>query len=209
MDERTPNNQGFGASGAGSANTPPFEGTDINVRREPRSETARELERTRDMVAETAAPVIAEKTQEAITETADRLTHGPMGDQMKDQVKHAAIAMKHDAQDAVKGRAREALGRAEGQANEFLGRAAEGIDTAANRLDSLISEKTAGATGPAARAGDVANRVSDTLHSTADYLRTNDVDGLRTDLERQVRDNPMQTLLIGVAAGWLLGKILR
>lgn len=215
MDERTPNNQGFGATGAGSANTPPFEGNDLN----PRRETARDLEQTRDTAGGSPTTgglgstgglgATGGRTTGGLGGATERTSGGTMGDSMSGQTGQSAIAMNTGTQEDVGSRAREALGRAENQANEFLGRAAEGIDTAANRLDDLISQRTAGATGPTARAGEAANRVSDTLHSTADYLRTSDVDGLRTDLERQVRDNPLQTLLIGVAAGWLLGKILR
>ena len=60
-----------------------------------------------------------------------------------------------------------------------------------------------------ARAGDMAHGLADGMESAAGYLRSNDVEQLRGDLRRQMRERPLQTLLIGVAAGWVVGKILR
>jgi hypothetical protein len=51
--------------------------------------------------------------------------------------------------------------------------------------------------------------VAGLMESTAEFLRTNDVDSLRSELRRRMRERPLQTLMIGVAAGWVMGKILR
>lgn len=208
----------------GAANTPPFGQEKDSVRSRddvegaapgglgatgagaPRSETERELERTRDLVAERAAPVMAEKTQEAVTEAASQAMHDP---EVRDQVKRTAKAAQHEAGDMVREKAGQLGERAETRINEGMQQAADRLETAAERLDRLAEERIDGESGARARAGDLAHSAADTMESVARYLRENDAQGLRSDLERQVRDKPVQTLLVGVAAGWVAGKILR
>jgi ElaB/YqjD/DUF883 family membrane-anchored ribosome-binding protein len=101
-----------------------------------------------------------------------------------------------------------AAGGLEDRANQVLGRAAEGLETAANRLSGL-TERGGEQGGALGRATDFAQQAAGTMESTARYLRDNDVRALQSDVERMVREKPLQTLLIGVAAGWVLGKILR
>lgn len=116
-------------------------------------------------------------------------------------------------QDSTQGGSGSAQGiaeQAETRINETMARAASGLETAAHRLDD-VADRYAGqqATGVRASAGNMAHQVADAIESTAGYLRDNDVRKLQEDLERQVRQNPLQTLLIGVAAGWIIGKVLR
>lgn len=235
MDER---NIGGGAGAAGPANTPPFdraetgsgttgteggrppshrefpggaEGTGggaAEVREggggeDGSSETQQALESAKDRVMEETTPVLKEKAQEALSETTQRLQ-----DTMSDEMRNVATAMQHDAQRAVTDRVQQIRSQAEERVNETMGRAAEGLDTAARRLDEL-GDRYAGESGVRATAGNMAHQVADAIESTAGYLRDNDVRKLQQDLERQVRENPLQTLLIGVAAGWVIGKILR
>lgn len=42
----------------------------------------------------------------------------------------------------------------------------------------------------------------------SDYLKNNDLGAMRTDLESQVRRHPVATIALGVAAGFILGKIV-
>lgn len=194
-----------GTTPAGPANTPDFGegGTRSAAGSTGKTETERELERTRDMVAQTAGPVVAEKMQEAVEETGHRM-QGQMGDQMR----RTATAMQHDAQNLAKEKVDETMHRAEDRANRVKDRAAEGLETAAHRLDD-VANRQGGQGGAMGRAGDMAHRAADTMESTARYLRDNDVRALQSDLERMVKESPLQTLLVAVAAGWVLGKILR
>ena len=86
---------------------------------------------------------------------------------------------------------------------------ADQIEMAAERLEELADERFSEADGPLARAGDVARGVAGRMDSVARYLRSHDVDGVRRSLERQVREKPVQSILVAVGAGWLAGKILR
>ncbi|CAN5471086.1 hypothetical protein BH24GEM3_BH24GEM3_09890 [soil metagenome] len=100
--------------------------------------------------------------------------------------------------------------QAETRVNETMTRAADGLESAARQLDEVADRFAGqGASGVRASAGNMAHQVADAIESTAGYLRDNDVRKLQQDLERQVRQNPLQTLLIGVAAGWVIGKVLR
>jgi ElaB/YqjD/DUF883 family membrane-anchored ribosome-binding protein len=205
MDQR--NDTGLNAPGgtpaAGAANTP-----NLNPERERSAmpETERELERTRDMVAQAAAPVMAEKTQEAIEETGRRLA----GDErIKNQIERTTDAIKHDAQRMVSDQVNRVTGRIEDRANELKDRAAGSLEDTAQRIDDLADRHLDGGQGVRAQAGNLAHSTADTFESAARYLRSNDMGALQSDLERQVRRHPMQTLLVAVAAGWVAGKILR
>jgi ElaB/YqjD/DUF883 family membrane-anchored ribosome-binding protein len=96
-----------------------------------------------------------------------------------------------------------------GRANEAMDQAADHLEDAAQRLKGIGQRAGAGTTGASARVGSLAQGAAGTMESTARYLRDNDVQALRSDLEGQLRQNPLQTLMIGVAAGWIVGKILR
>jgi hypothetical protein len=84
-----------------------------------------------------------------------------------------------------------------------LDRLAERIDEVAERIERIAEGRLNGAAGEAARA------TVERLEGTADFLRTSDLNSLRSDLERQVRARPLQSVVLAVGAGWLLGKIMR
>jgi hypothetical protein len=72
---------------------------------------------------------------------------------------------------------------------------------------------TGGTTGmvssEANRLADVSNQVAGGLQASADWLRDADLDGMRTGLERQVKEHPGRTLAVAVGLGYLLGKAIR
>ncbi len=95
---------------------------------------------------------------------------------------------------------------------------ADALDSGANRLRQRSGSQNdlAGATtsGSVALENDgrmtqVSNKVANGMESTADWLRDADLDGLRTGLERQVKDHPGRTLLIAAGLGYLIGKAFR
>jgi ElaB/YqjD/DUF883 family membrane-anchored ribosome-binding protein len=59
------------------------------------------------------------------------------------------------------------------------------------------------------RLADVSNQVAGGLQASADWLRDADLDGMRTGLERQVKEHPGRTLAVAVGLGYLLGKAIR
>jgi ElaB/YqjD/DUF883 family membrane-anchored ribosome-binding protein len=59
------------------------------------------------------------------------------------------------------------------------------------------------------RMNDMSNQVAGGLQGAADWLRDADLDGLKSGLERQVKDHPGRTLAVAVGLGYLLGKAIR
>jgi ElaB/YqjD/DUF883 family membrane-anchored ribosome-binding protein len=55
----------------------------------------------------------------------------------------------------------------------------------------------------------VSNQVAGGLQASADWLRDADLDGLKSGLERQVKEHPGRTLAVAVGLGYLLGKAIR
>lgn len=46
------------------------------------------------------------------------------------------------------------------------------------------------------------------VRAASEYVRNNDLGAMRADLESQVRAHPIATIAIGVAAGFVLGKLV-
>ncbi|HEX7979002.1 MAG TPA: hypothetical protein VF461_10395 [Gemmatimonadaceae bacterium] len=59
------------------------------------------------------------------------------------------------------------------------------------------------------RMADMSNQVAGGLQGAADWLRDADLDGMKSGLERQVKEHPGRTLAIAVGLGYLLGKAIR
>jgi ElaB/YqjD/DUF883 family membrane-anchored ribosome-binding protein len=59
------------------------------------------------------------------------------------------------------------------------------------------------------RMADVTNQMAGGMQGAADWLRDADLDGLKTGLERQVKEHPGRTLAVAVGLGYLLGKAIR
>lgn len=108
---------------------------------------------------------------------------------------------------AAADRARERISEGAGSARL---RAADGLDTAADRLDEVASRQEA-AGGARAQAAQAGYRVADSLEVAADRLRYRS-DGGGTDLqdlEERARENPLRAVLLTFTAGFVLGRLLR
>lgn len=81
---------------------------------------------------------------------------------------------------------------------------ADTFDETAHRLSRLIQLRA----GPEASLGPVTSTVT-WLEGAADYLRSSDLEAVRSDLRQRVRKRPVQSLGIALCTGWLLGRILR
>lgn len=162
-----------------------------------------QIQRTGDALHE-AAPVLQNPSVGTARETLSNL-RGQEGQALREEATRTASSLQSGA-----GRMARDLGeRVESRINDTLSQTAERLETTAERIERLARERTEGAGGVTQRAGQMAGSVADMMDSAATYLRNQDVQGLRVDLERQMRERPLQTLLIGVAAGWVVGKILK
>lgn len=102
----------------------------------------------------------------------------------------------------------QARDRAAAAASSARVQMADGLAGAAGRLEGFGHDQEA-AGGARAKAGDAAHRVASGLDSTAGYLRQHDSGAMRSDFEERVRQEPLQTLLILFAAGFVAGRLLR
>lgn len=124
----------------------------------------------------------------------------------------------------VAGTAQEKLADVGGMVRDRAGNLkdslADALETGADRLRARAGQSTGGgmaaATGSGSlavendgRVAQVTDRVAGGMEATADWLRDADLDGLRTGIERQVKEHPGRTLLMAVGLGYLLGKALR
>jgi hypothetical protein len=85
---------------------------------------------------------------------------------------------------------------------------ADRLDDTAERIDRLADDRLSGG-GPRGKAGDVAHSTAHVIEDVAEYFRETDLRTMQSDLERRVRERPIQTLLLAASAGWVLGKIMK
>ena len=119
------------------------------------------------------------------------------------------------AEEGIVNRLRENLNRF-GQGRDSAGetieqarlRAADGLSAAAERIDRMATRQEQDG-GAGAKAAGAAHRLAGGLDATAGFLRSPDTDQLRTDFERSVRAKPLQSVLITLAAGFVVGRLLR
>jgi ElaB/YqjD/DUF883 family membrane-anchored ribosome-binding protein len=95
-------------------------------------------------------------------------------------------------------------------------RLASALESGADRLrgnsgGTLAGATTIGATSVESdgRMAQVTDRVAGGMQATADWLRDADIDGLKTGIERQVKEHPGRTLLIAAGLGYLIGRAFR
>ncbi|MDR0787315.1 MAG: hypothetical protein LBG44_05560 [Gemmatimonadota bacterium] len=98
--------------------------------------------------------------------------------------------------------------RASGSVQRGFEQLADRIDEIAEHISRLAGERIINA-GPGERAASAASSTAGWLSDASEYLREGDIDTLREDLESQVRQHPIRSIVIAVSAGWLVGKILR
>ena len=108
-------------------------------------------------------------------------------------VRERASHMRDSVADALESGADKLRARADGQRSELAG--ATGAGTVAVENDGRMAQ--------------VSGKVASGMDATADWLRNTDLDGIKSGIERQVKEHPGRTLLIAAGIGYLLGKALR
>jgi ElaB/YqjD/DUF883 family membrane-anchored ribosome-binding protein len=81
--------------------------------------------------------------------------------------------------------------------------AARGLDTAASAIHDQADRLPGGD-----RVSGFAHSAADGLSSTADYVRKNDLNRVRGDVEALVKNNPGPALLAAAAVGFLIGRAI-
>lgn len=179
----------------GAANTPPF----------PRYSRADSPTGRGDTEEAAASPVDFRSDEETVG-------YGTAGDASRRQDANEEAPLPPPHRPERKGANRlgeEFLKRGERTLYHGLGHIADQLEDAAQRIEHLADDRLAALGPKLGRAAGAAQSTSSWLTGAADYLRSADLEGLQRDLERQLRDKPLQTLLASAGAGWLLGKIIR
>jgi ElaB/YqjD/DUF883 family membrane-anchored ribosome-binding protein len=81
--------------------------------------------------------------------------------------------------------------------------AARGLDTAASAIHDQADRLPGGD-----RVSGFAHSAADGLSGTADYVRKNDLNRVRGDVEALVKNNPGPALLAAAAVGFLIGRAI-
>jgi ElaB/YqjD/DUF883 family membrane-anchored ribosome-binding protein len=115
---------------------------------------------------------------------------GTEQDSTADRMKQKAVETKDRVRETVQEKAEEGIDRA-----------AEGVQGAADRIRSQAEERG----GVTAEAG---TKVADTMERTAGYLREHDSEQILDDVERYVRQHPVQAVAGAVVGGFILGRLL-
>jgi ElaB/YqjD/DUF883 family membrane-anchored ribosome-binding protein len=119
------------------------------------------------------------------------------------------------------------------RASEKLGKAKEKIGERATELKTSLADKLqegaeklrqrarggaqyAGATGDGGvgiaqndKMSQLTDKVAGGMQSTADWVRNADLESVKGDIERQVKEHPARSLVVAVGVGYLLGKAFR
>ena len=123
-----------------------------------------------------------------------------MGQQAKDMADDAR-ARAEGAADEVKNRTQQMATATQERADQGMDRAAEGMEQASARLRERADDSST--------TGKAAGMAADGIDRGASYLRTHDTAQVWDDVEQYVGQHPAQALIGAVAAGFLIGRILR
>jgi|ERR1051326_2094563 ElaB/YqjD/DUF883 family membrane-anchored ribosome-binding protein len=108
----------------------------------------------------------------------------------------------------IAGRMKEQAGNAAEKAGEGLEQGRKSTADTLQRTASVLRDKAEDLPGGEMTAG-IVERVADTMESTGAYLREHDMSDMKADVERIVRRNPAQALIIAGVAGFILGRAFR
>jgi ElaB/YqjD/DUF883 family membrane-anchored ribosome-binding protein len=110
------------------------------------------------------------------------------------QVRDRAGSLKNSLADALESGAEKLRNRGAG-GGQIAGADATGGSSTMVTDGSRVAEAT--------------NQLAGGLQASADWLRDADLDGLKSGVERQVKEHPGRSLAVAVGLGYLLGKAFR
>jgi hypothetical protein len=126
-----------------------------------------------------------------------------------------AGASTESASGSKLGKAKEKIGERAGELKSSL---ADKLEQGAEKLRQRAhgGAQYAGATGDGGvtvaendKIAQVADKVAGGMQSTANWVRNADLESVKGDIERQVKEHPARSLIVAVGLGYLLGKAFR
>ena len=100
-------------------------------------------------------------------------------------------------------------GRVKEQAGNAAEKVGQGFEKGRKTTADTLQRTASALRDQAESLPGMVERVADTVESTGTYLREHDVSDMKADIERIVRRNPAQSLIIAGVAGFILGRAFR
>jgi hypothetical protein len=113
--------------------------------------------------------------------------------------------------DATRESAREKLNATREKASNLKSTLADKLEQGAEKLRHKADTTTMTEVGTDTerKARKASDKVAAGMENTAQWLRTADVDSMKSGLESQVRSNPGRTLLVALGLGYVVGRMFR
>jgi len=133
------------------------------------------------------------------------------GEKASDLAQNAVYKVKQAANDLSSKNPSEIVDDARAKAAEVGDAAASKVDSAMTATGEQMSTlaQTVRENAPEGKAGEVASKAADALDRGGEYLQTADLQMVRGDLERVIREHPIESLLVGVGIGYLVARATR
>ncbi len=126
-----------------------------------------------------------------------------------DEPQNRASGLMEESKEAVSGamdRAEEVAPRARAAAYNAAESGREGAANVLERAAGTIEDRIGDTSGMPAMASE---RAAEGMHAAAGYLKEHDTAEIVDEVEQYVRAHPMRSLATAVAAGFVVGRILR
>lgn len=114
----------------------------------------------------------------------------------------------HDTVSQAEQQMQEIQAQVQQASTQFAEQADHATTVAGERMVNISNSLRGSGPATGLRA-DVTERAANTLERTGAYLQDHDVPGMRGDLEKLIRKFPLESVLIGVGAGFWLSRVLR
>jgi hypothetical protein len=150
---------------------------------------------------------LAQRASEKVSQVADDLrskSPGEIVDDARAKTGEAIDAARHktgEAIDTAKQKTAEATAAASDKATDVMTAAGDRMNT----LAQTVREKAP----VEGRTGEIAATAADALERSGRYLQEADPTVVRSDLERIIREHPVEAVLVGLGIGYLLARATR
>lgn len=133
------------------------------------------------------------------------------GEKASDLAQSAVDKVKQTASDLSSKDPSEIVDDARAKVAEVGDAAASKVDSAMTATGEQMSTlaQTVRENAPEGKAGEVASKAADALDRGGEYLQVADLQMVRGDLERVIREHPIESLLVGVGLGYLVARATR
>ena len=136
---------------------------------------------------------------------------GNAGDKLSDVADRAksAAGSAGDKLSEVGSSVRDKAGSFKDSLADALQSGAERLRQQGGQVSGLAPDGSTSLVAEDNRIAQTSNQIAGGMQGAAEWLRDADMEGLKTGLEKQVKEHPGRTLAVAVGIGYLLGKAFR